>query len=82
MLFRSVAATPAAQAPAAQQTAAASGANSSKNIQLPGGTQRIPGVNPKSHHVRRQEALQHAQWVISMRQQWRAEAAAKAATAP
>ena len=36
----------------------------------------------RSHHVRRQEALQHAQGVTASREQLRAQSAAKPASAP
>ena len=58
---------------------------------LPGGSEHIPagiGTNVppqlanRTHHARRQDALQHAQGVISSREQMRADALARAASAP
>jgi len=60
-------------------------------VHLPGGSGRIsagvgtasaPQQANRTHHARRQDALQHAQGVISTREQMRADAMSKAASAP
>jgi hypothetical protein len=63
----------------------------SAGSQLPGGTEHIPaGVGTatppalanRTHHARRQDALQHAQTVINSREQLRDKAGNNGATAP
>ncbi len=63
----------------------------SSGSQLPGGTEHIPAgvgtatppaVANRTHHARRQDALQHAQTVINSREQLRDKAVNNGATAP
>lgn len=65
--------------------------NKTSGSQLPGGTEHIPAgvgtatppaVANRTHHARRQDALQHAQTVINTREQLREKAINNAATAP
>ena len=73
---------PGDSAPRANQ---ASSPSSQSGTRLPGDSEHIPagiGTNVppqianRTHHVRRQEALQHAQGVIASREQLRADALA------
>jgi len=70
---------------------AAANAPARSETRLPGGSEHIPAgigtnvapqVANRTHHARRQDALQHAQGVIASREQMRADALARAASAP
>ena len=81
--------------PPAQTSQGAGNANPGQRVgnevRLPGGVGRIPAgagttvppaqANP-THHVRRQDALRHAQGAVASREQMRGQAAANAASAP
>lgn len=89
-----IAATPSAGGDSGKSKPSASlskAPQKSSGSQLPGGTEHIPaGVGTatppalanRTHHARRQDALQHAQTVINSREQLRSQGPANAATPP